>query len=118
MNADLLQDKAINCKLLFQPKGPQFILPQHSDKFLKLLSNYIKILGQGFPLLSFNILPAKAILISLYSFCGRPRHSCENSVKMDLEEIGCDDVDCIWVRISEHYNKSSVSITGGKFFTS
>jgi hypothetical protein len=37
---------------------------------------------------------------------------------MDLEEIGCDDVDCIWVRISEHYNKSSVSITGGKFFTS
>jgi hypothetical protein len=70
MNADLLQDKAINCKFLFQPKRPQFILPQHLDKLLKLLSNYIKILGRGFPLLSFYILPAKTIVICVYSFVG------------------------------------------------
>jgi hypothetical protein len=52
----------------------------------------------------------------VYSFCGRPRHRCENSVKIDLEEIGCENVDWfIWVRIGEHCNKPSGSIIGGKF---
>jgi hypothetical protein len=54
---------------------------------------------------------------------GRPRHRCEDNIKMDLKEIGCEDVH--WIHLDQnralmtgscdHGNKLSGFIKGGEF---
>ena len=34
---------------------------------------------------------------------GRPRHRQENSIKMDLQEVGCEDMD--WVELVQDQNR-------------
>jgi hypothetical protein len=45
--------------------------------------------------------------------CGRPIRGCEDNIRMDLREIGWEDVDgCIWLRIRtiKHGYETSGSI--------
>jgi hypothetical protein len=53
---------------------------------------------------------------------GRPRYSWEYDIRIDLREVGCDDVDCIhlaedrdqWQAVVNS-NGTSGSIKGGEF---
>jgi len=41
---------------------------------------------------------------------GRPRHSWENNIKMDLQEVGCEGMD--WLDLAEDRNRWRTLVNG------
>jgi hypothetical protein len=40
---------------------------------------------------------------------GRPRHRWEDNIKMDLQEVGCGDMD--WIELAEHRDRWRALVT-------
>jgi hypothetical protein len=46
---------------------------------------------------------------------GRPRHRCEDNIRMDLREIRCEVVKWIYLALDRNQWLALVNIKGGKF---